>query len=159
MRRVCAQPLCEGTGLLQYKRNWEGKIVMRLVLTALVYLSGLLCLFLAVGFLIDPAGSAIQLGVKADTPAAMATIRADFTAFFGITGAAMLWGAWRRNGDLLMGPAVVYGVAFTGRAIDMAVNGPYPGFVQPMAVEAFWTVLLIAAWRVLPHHKLEDVVR
>jgi hypothetical protein len=26
-----------------------------------------------------------------------------------------------------------------------------------MAVEAFWTVLLFAAWRVLPHHKIEDI--
>lgn len=130
---------------------------MRLVLTALVYLSGLLCVFLAIGFLIDPAGSAIQLGVRADSPAALSTIRADFTGLFGVTGVAMLLGAWRRNGDLLLGPAVFYSVAFTGRAIDLAVNGAYPGFVQPMAVEAFWTVLLIAAWRILPHHKLDEI--
>lgn len=130
---------------------------MRFMLTALVYLSGLLCVLLAIGFLVDPATNAAQLGIKASEPAALSTIRADFTAFFGITGVAMLLGAWRRNGDLLLAPAVVYGVAFTGRAIDLAVNGAYPGFAQPMAVEAFWTVLLVTAWRVLPHHKLADI--
>jgi len=130
---------------------------MRLVLTALVYLSGLLCLFLAVGFLIDPVNSAQSLGVRIDNPAAMSTVRADFTAFFGLTGLAMLWGAWKRNGDLLIAPAAVYATAFTARAIDLAVNGAYPNFFQPMAVEAFWAALLFAAWRVLPHHRLEEI--
>ena len=130
---------------------------MRLVLTALVYLSGLLCLFLAVGFLTDPATSAAGLGVKADGIAGLSTIRADFTAFFGVTGALMLWGAWRRNGDLLLVPAFIYGTAFVCRALGLAIDGTYPGFLQPMAVEAFWTVLLFAAWRVLPHHKLADI--
>ena len=130
---------------------------MRIAITALVYLSGLLCLFLAVGYLIDPQTSAARLGVRPNGVAGISTIRADFTAFFGVTGAAMLWGAWRRNGDLLLFPAALYGTAFVGRAIDLAVNGPYPDFVNPMAVEAFWTVLLVVAWKVLPHHKIEEI--
>jgi hypothetical protein len=131
---------------------------MRFVLTALVYLSGLFCLFLAVGFLLDPLTSAASLGVRPDGVAGSSTIRADFTGIFGVTGAAMLWGAWRRNGDLLLAPAVFYAVAFTGRAIDLAVNGGYPDCFRPMAVELFWAVLLFAAWRVLPHHRIEEVV-
>lgn len=130
---------------------------MRIAITALVYLSGLLCLFLAVGYLIDPQSSAAQLGVRPDGAAGLSTIRADFTAIFGVTGAAMLWGAWRRNGDLLLFPAVFFGTAFAGRAIDLAVNGPYPDFATPMAIEAFWTVLLVTAWKVLPHHKIEEI--
>ena len=130
---------------------------MRFVLTALVYLSGLFCLFLGIGFLLDPAGSAAQLAVKPDGVAGLSTIRADFTGIFLVTGLAMLWGAWRRNGDLLLAPAVFYAVAFTGRAIDLAVNGAYLDFFRPMAVEAFWAVLLLAAWRVLPHHRIEEI--
>ena len=130
---------------------------MRLILTALVYLSGLLCLFLAVGFLTDPATSAAGLGIKVEGAAALSTVRADFTAFFGVTGALMLWGAWRRNGDLLLVPALIYGTAFVCRALGLAIDGTYPMFIQPMAVELFWTVLLFAAWRVLPHHKLADI--
>lgn len=130
---------------------------MRFVVTALVYLSGLMCLFLAAGFLIDPVGSAAALGLKADGAAAISTIRADFTAFFGLTGLAMLLGAWRRNGDLLLAPAIVYAAAFIGRGIDLAINGPYPMFFQPMAVEAFWAVLLFTAWKILPHHSLQEI--
>ena len=132
---------------------------MRLVLTALVYLSGLVCLYLAVGFLIHPATNAAGLHIKVspDDVAALSTIRADLTAFFGVTGALMLWGAWRRNGDLLLVPALIYGTAFTVRLIGLGIDGTYPDFVQPMAVELFWTVLLFAAWRVLPHHKIADI--
>lgn len=130
---------------------------MRLVLTALVYLSGLLCLYLAITFLLDPGNAAGRLGVKPDGIAGLSTIRADFTAFFGVTGALMLWGAWRRNGDLLLVPALIYGTAFICRALGLAIDGTYPGFIQPMAVEAFWTVLLFTAWRVLPHHKIADI--
>ena len=130
---------------------------MRLVLTALVYLSGLLCLFLAVGFLTDPATSAAGLGIKVEGAAALSTVRADFTAFFGVTGALLLWGAWRRNGVLLLVPALISGTAFSCRAIGLAIDGTYPMFFQPMAVEAFWTVLLFTAWRVLPHHKIADI--
>ena len=130
---------------------------MRLVLTALIFLAGLFDLFMAVGFLTDPAGSGAQLAVRPDGIAGSSTIRADFTGIFLVTGLAMLWGAWRRNGDLLLAPAVFYAVAFSGRAIDLAVNGAYPEFFRPMAVEAFWAVLLFAAWRVLPHHRIEDI--
>ena len=49
---------------------------MRLVLTGLVYLSGLLCLFLAVGFVTDPATSAAGLGIRVDGAAALSTVRA-----------------------------------------------------------------------------------
>ena len=130
---------------------------MRLVLTALIFLAGLLDLFLGVGFLIDPASSGAQLAVLPDGVAGLSTIRADFTAFFLVAAGCMMWGAWRRNGDLLLPPAALFGVAFVGRAIDLAINGAYPGWWMPMAVEAFHTILLLAAWRVLPHHKIEEI--
>ena len=101
--------------------------------------------------------NAVKSARTVDSAAALSTVRADFTAFFGVTGALMLWGAWRRNGDLLLVPALIYGTAFTCRAINLAVHGPYPLFFQPMAVEAFWTVLLFTAWRVLPHHKIAEI--
>ena len=129
---------------------------MRLILTALIFLAGLLDLFLGLGFLIDPANNGAQLGVVPAGVAGLSTMRADFTAFFLVAAGCMMWGAWRRNGDLLLPPAALFGVAFLGRTINLAVHGAYPGFALPMAVEAFHTVLLIAAWRVLPHHRLKE---
>lgn len=130
---------------------------MRLILTALIFLAGLLDLFLAIGFLTDPATNGAQLGVLPDGTAGLSTMRADFTAFFLVAAGCMMWGAWRRNGDLLLVPAALFGIAITGRAINLAIHGGYPGFVLPMAVEAFHVALLIAAWRVLPHHTVEEI--
>jgi hypothetical protein len=130
---------------------------MRFAITALVYLSGLVALLMGIGFLVDPVGSAAQLGVRPDGIAGISTIRADFTGLFGLTGLAMLFGAWRRNGDLLLVPALFYGTAFIIRAIDLAINGTYPMFAKPMAVEAFWSLLLFAAWKVLPHHRIDEL--
>ena len=66
-------------------------------------------------------------------------------------------GAWRRNADLLLVPAAVMGVAVSVRAISLAVDGTYPGWQVPMLVEALHVVLLIAAWRVLPHHRITEL--
>lgn len=130
---------------------------MRLVLTALIFLAGLLDLFLAIGFLTDPAGNGAQLGVMPNGTAGLSTMRADFTAFFLVAAGCMMWGAWRRNGDLLLVPAALFGTAITGRAINLAIHGAYPGFILPMAVEAFHVILLIVAWRILPHHRIKDI--
>ena len=130
---------------------------MRLILTALIFLVGLFDLFLAIGFLTDPATNGAALGVLPDGVAGLSTMRADFTAFFLVAAGCMMWGAWRRNGDLLLPPAALFGVALIGRTINLAIHGPFAGFALPMAVEAFHTVLLIAAWRVLPHNKIEEI--
>ena len=130
---------------------------MRLILTALIFLAGLFDLFLAIGFLTDPATNGASLGVLPDGVAGLSTMRADFTAFFLVAAGCMMWGAWRRNGDLLLVPAALFGVAFTGRAINLAMFGTYPGWALPMAVEAFHTVLLVVAWRLLPHHPFGEM--
>lgn len=131
---------------------------MRLVLTALVFLIGLFDLALAASFLIDPLTPAQGLGVGTTGMAGLSTIRADFTAFFGVSGFAMVWGAWRRNADLLLVPMLLYAVTFAARALDLAISGRYPGWAAPMAVEAVEMLLLFAAWRLLPHHRIAELV-
>ncbi|MFN3425527.1 MAG: hypothetical protein ACK40C_12575 [Novosphingobium meiothermophilum] len=130
---------------------------MRLVLTSLVFLAGLFDLFIAIGFLTGPAQTATGFGIAATGTAGISTIRADFTSFFGVAAFCMMWGAWRRNADLLLVPAVLFGISFVGRAIDLAVTGSYPGWAFPMAVEAGHLVLMLAAWRLLPHHRLQEI--
>lgn len=131
---------------------------MRLILTALVFLAGLFDLFLAIGFLTDPEQSAAGFGIAATGISGVSTIRADFTSFFGVAAFCMMWGAWRRNADLLLVPALLFGVSFVARAINLAVSGTYPAWPLPMAVEAGHVILMLAAWRMLPHHKLADIV-
>lgn len=132
---------------------------MRLILTALIFLTGLFDLFMAASFLFNPqtTGSGAVFGIAPIGVAGLSTIRGDMTSFFGVGAVCMMWGAWRRNADLLLVPAMLFGTTLAGRAINLAAVGPYPGWAAPMAVEAFHVVLLAAAWRLLPHHKMAEI--
>ena len=130
---------------------------MRFVLTALIFLFGLFDLMMALNFLLNPAGTAVGFGISANGVQGLSTLRADFTAFFGVVAACMMIGAWRRNGDLLLVPAAVMAIAVTVRGLSLAIDGAYPGWQVPMLVEALHVGLLVAAWRVLPHHRIEEL--
>lgn len=131
--------------------------MLRLGLTALIFLLGLFDLFIGLGFLFDPVASGASFGLAANGAQGLASLRGDFTAFFCVIAVSMMWGAWRRNGDLLLVPAALMGVVFLVRLYSLAVDGAYPGFALPMAVEAVHVILLLTAWRVLPHHKIEEI--
>ncbi len=130
---------------------------MRLILTALLFLFGLFNLLLGIGFFVDPVGLGTQFNLSPIGLGGLAVLRADLTAFFLVAGGCQLWGGWRRNGDLLLIPALLFGIAFTGRAVSAALDGPAPGFAMPMTVEALQVILAVAAWRVLPHHRISDI--
>lgn len=130
---------------------------MRLILTALVFLFGLFDLFMGLNFLLNPAQTAAGFGLEATGIQGLSTLRADFTAFFGVVAVCMMIGAWRRNADLLLVPMAVMGIAVTVRALSLALDGTYPGWQVPMVVEALHVILLLAAWRLLPHRKIEEL--
>jgi len=132
---------------------------MRFVLTALIFVIGLFDLLMASSFLFTPLTAAQSLGVAPFQGAAagLSTLRADFTSFFGVAGFAMLWGAWRRNADLMLVPLLLFAVTLSVRALDLVLSGPYPGWAMPMSVEAAEVILLLAGWHYLPHHKFKDL--
>lgn len=130
---------------------------MRLILTALLFLFGLFNLMLGIGFFLDPVGLGTTFNLSPIGVGGLAVLRADLTAFFVVAGACQLWGGWRRNGDLLLVPALLMGIAFTGRSVSAALDGTYPGLATPMVVEALQVLLAIAAWRVLPHHRISEI--
>lgn len=130
---------------------------MRFVLTALIFLFGLFDLFMGLNFLLNPAQTATGFGLSANGAQGLSTLRADFTAFFGVVAVCMMIGAWRRNADLLLVPAAIMGTAVTVRALSLALDGPYEGWPVPMTVELLHVALLLAAWRVLPHHKISEI--
>jgi len=53
------------------------------------------------------------------------------TSFFAVGAVCMMWGAWRRNADLLLVPAMLFGATLAGRAVNLAVLGGYPGLGYP----------------------------
>ena len=125
---------------------------MRLVLTALIFVEGLFFLVMGAGFLVTPASTVTSFHLMADGAGGLAVLRADFPALFFVGGGAMIWGAWKRNGELLLVPAAIFGIAFLGRCVSIAVDGTYPGFFfPPMLAEAAAVILSLAGSRVLPH--------
>lgn len=115
--------------------------ILRIVIVLGVILDGVL----GFGFLFDPAGSAVGFGVSADGAMGLSSLRADFTAFFLVAAGFMAVGAWEIRGDLLVAPLALFLVALTGRALNLLLEGGYPGWWQPMAVEALHVAVLAAA--------------
>lgn len=124
---------------------------MRLIVTALLFVLGLLFLYLGAGFILDPSVTGSDFGLSARGAQGLSTIRGDMTAIFWVTGICMIWGAWKRNGDLLLVPAAIFGIALFGRIVSIFADGTYPGFWSPMLVEAVAVILSLVGSRVLPH--------
>lgn len=124
---------------------------MRLILTALIFVEGLFFLVMGLSFLFMPASTVTSFHLTPDGAGGLAVLRADFPALFFVGGGAMIWGAWRRNGDLLLVPAALFGIALFGRIVSVFADGTYPGFWSPMLVEALAVILSLVGSRVLPH--------
>lgn len=124
---------------------------MRLGLTALIFLGGLMFTFIGADFLIRPEDAANGFGMEAVTVTGLAAIRGDMTAFFAITGLSMLFGAWKRNGDILLIPAFMLGTALIGRLLTLMTHGSADGFFFPMLIEAVFVIACLMGSRVLPH--------
>jgi hypothetical protein len=130
---------------------------MRFILTALIFLAGLADLMLGIAFFLQPADIAREFGLAPVGEQGLAVLRADMTAFFVVAAGCMMGGAWRRNGDLLLPPLGLFAIAFIGRLLSAAVDGIYPQFWLPMLAEGFHVILLAAAWRILPHHRIDEI--
>jgi hypothetical protein len=107
----------------------------------------LLLMGLGIGFLIDPAGSALRFFLAPLGTQGMASLRADFTAFFGVGGAFALYGVVRQQRQALLVPIALVGVALLGRFVSLAADGAPTTAVPPMVVEAVMVVLLALAYR------------
>ena len=130
---------------------------MRLFVTALVFLGGLLMAGLAISFLVDPVSAAANLGIETTRAQGFSTLRGDLFGFFGIIGICMIWGAWKSKGDLLLVPAIIMVLVIIGRIVSAVQDGSYDGYLVPMAIEALIAALLLQARAMLPHHKLQEV--
>ncbi len=123
---------------------------MRLILTAALFLLGLLFAVIGIGFLINPASSAAGFGLTATDSSGLAALRADFTAFFVVGGGCIMLGTWRRNGAILLVPAALFAIAFVGRAVSIVADGTVPLFWTGMAMEAMTVAACLIAWSRLP---------
>ena len=123
---------------------------MRKFLLGAIVLLALFDLVIAARFVFAPVATAAGFGLAPLGPMGVAVLRADFTAFFVVGAVAMILGALRGSGQLLIVAASLYGIAITGRIVTAVLVGTQSGFWVPVAVEAVHVVLLFTAWRTLP---------
>lgn len=127
---------------------------MVLIMRIVILVAGLFMALNGFGFLFDPAVSGERFGLSAIDSSGLAAMRADMSAFFLVAGGAIVWGAWRQHGDIMLIPAALFAIALTGRIISVVADGTVDGFWLPMLVEAGLTILLLFASRILPHRAL-----
>ena len=106
-----------------------------------------------------PQGSSLAAALHGAAAEGLSAMRADFTAFFLVAAGFMALGAWRRRGDVLTVPLALFGIAFTGRLINLLVVGSYEGWWLPMAVELGHVVVLGLAIRVWPWRRRRSKFR
>ena len=117
--------------------------VMRLIV-------GLLGLFLAgmgLMFLINPAEMAADFALTPVGSQGLATVRADFTAFFLVGGLFALLGAWRADPAPLKVPILLLAVALFGITVSLVLDGAGPMAWPPMISEAVMIAILLLGQR------------
>lgn len=129
----------------------------RLFVIASVFVIGMFMIMLALAFLLQPESTAASLGLVASNTQGLSTLRADFLGFFGIIGICMMWGAWRSNGDVLLVPAIIMLVVIAGRITSAMLDGAFPGYWMPIAIEALIAALLLVARTMVPHRRVKDI--
>ncbi len=121
--------------------------MVRTGLRVIVGVIGVLALLVAARLWIGPAAPAAALGLTADGPLGLATLRADVAGFFAAGGLFALAGAIRGEGRLLTPPALLLGLALAGRVLTVAVDGYVPEMLPPMVIEAVLVAILLLARR------------
>merc|ERR1711969_362789 len=109
---------------------------MTMILRIVLLLGGVFYALMGARFLIDPAAAAEGFALGATGPHGWSTIRGDMAAFFLVGALGLVWGAARRAPTPLLFTAALFGVALTGRAINLMQAGSYDGWWTPMAIEA-----------------------
>lgn len=126
---------------------------MRNLVRALVALVGLFNVALGLSFLFDPAQAGLRFFITSLGTQGMATMRADFTAFF-VTGAVFaLVGAWRAWRTPLLVPLLLLSIAIAGRVVSLVADGAPPMAFPPMIAEAVMIALLALGWRTFDAEK------
>ncbi len=120
---------------------------MHVILSAILLALAILDLVIGTGFLIDPISSGTDFGLSIASTHGESTLRGDMTAFFYVAAISLVWGGWKRRGDVLLPAFGLFAIALTGRIINLLTQGPYDGWLVPMGVEAFHCIMIIIAMR------------
>lgn len=120
---------------------------MRNIVRAIVGLVALFNIALGIGFLLHPAQMGLQFFLSSLGTQGLATMRADFTAFFITGGGFALLGAWRCRRQPLLVPLSLLTIAIVGRAVSLVADGAPATAFPPMVAEAVMIAVLLVGYR------------
>lgn len=118
---------------------------MKLIFRLLVALVGIFNVGIGLAFLLRPEETAAGFFVQPDGLLGLASIRADFSAFFAAAGLFSLQGAWRSDPLPLRVPLLLFAVALFGRTVNLVAEGVAPNAFAPMIIEAMMIVIMVGA--------------
>lgn len=117
------------------------------IVRILIGLFSLLYFFLGGEFLLTPVAQGADFALTPIGIQGLATLRADFSAYFFVTAGAMALGAVANRPSLYWVSIALLGLTFLGRAFSLMVDGAGAMPYAPMAVEAVTVILLLVAMR------------
>lgn len=120
---------------------------MRNIVRVIVGLVALFNIALGIGFFLDPAQMGLQFFLSSLGTQGLATMRADFTAFFITGGGFALLGAWRCRREPLLVPLSLLTIAIIGRAVSLVADGAPATAFPPMVAEAVMIAVLLLGYR------------
>jgi hypothetical protein len=121
---------------------------MQLTIRIVIGLVGLFNILIGLSFLFNPAKMATDFALSPIGSQGMATMRADFPAFFLTAGIFAAWGAWRTDAKPLLVPLAMLSFALFGRFVSIGLDGAAPTTFPPMIAEAAMISLLLIARKV-----------
>lgn len=116
---------------------------MKTIFRLLIALVGLFNVVIGLSFLTRPADMAAKFYLAPYGSQGLATIRADFTAFFLVGGLFALLGAWRADPAPLRVPLLLLAIALFGRSVSLVLDGVAPSAFPPMFAEAVMVLILV----------------
>lgn len=120
---------------------------MTMILRVLIALVALANLAIGLLFLFRPNEAAARFALMPLGIQGLATIRADFPAFFLTGGLFALIGGWRTSARSLLIPITLLGIALFGRCVSLVLDGYVATAVTPMIVELTMLAVLLSGWQ------------
>jgi arylsulfatase/uncharacterized sulfatase len=138
--------------LAQARRRRLGRAPIRVgqgVVRGLVGFAGVLSLLIASRFWLAPAELASTMGLTAEGPVGLGTIRADMAAFFGAAAILSLTAAVRNEARWLTPVLLLLALALAGRVFNLVSTGGGAALIPPMVIEAVLIAIMGLGRRVL----------
>jgi hypothetical protein len=110
----------------------------------------LFSLLLGAAALISPERAAVQLGFAPLTEMGRNSLRADIVALAWGSAILCAGGLFGGRGRWFLGSAALFGIAVSGRILDVLVAGPPDGVARPIIIELILVACALIAARLLP---------